>query len=105
MGVHQRLGVSQFAAIFQFEFCRIFVRFTSNAQDSLSIDSVVKDLNELKKGLIPKNEMEAMKIQKEKIEKQNSRMKTEIQAIEEDRKLYYNQFHQNVKELNHLKPP
>ena len=90
-------------SISQFEFCCIFSWFTSYAKNSLSIDSVVKDLNELKKSLIPKNEIEAIKIEKKKLEEENSRMKTELQSLEEDKKLYYNQFHRNVKELNELK--
>ena len=70
---------------------------------ALSIQSIIKDLQDLDKSLITKNELEAMKTKMKKLEDENSRMKTELQATEADRKLYYNQFHQNVKELNDLK--
>ena len=70
---------------------------------ALSIQSIIKDLQDLDKSLVTKNELEAMKTKMKKLEKENSRMKIELQATEADRKLYYNQFHENVKELNDLK--
>ena len=70
---------------------------------ALSIQSIIKDLQDLDKSLITKNQLEAMKTKMKHLEEENSRMKTELQATEADRKLYYNQFHQNVKELNMMK--
>ena len=69
----------------------------------LSIKSIIKDLQDLEKSLLMNNELEALKTKMKKLEDENSRMKTEMEAMEADRKLYYNQFHQNVKELNELK--
>merc|ERR1711917_89276 len=47
--------------------------------------------------------MQAMKSRLKMLEEENSRIKDELQATEADRKLYYNQFHQNVKEVCELK--
>ena len=69
----------------------------------LSIKSIIKDLQDLDKSLVTENEVEAMMTKMQKLEDENSRIKTEMEAMEADRKLYYNQFHQNVKELNELK--
>ena len=73
------------------------------SKSTLSIKSIIKDLQDLDKSLITKNEMEAMKAKMKKLEEENSRIKSELQATEADRKLYYNQFHQNVKENCELK--
>ena len=69
----------------------------------LSIKSIIKDLQDLDKSLITKNELESMKRKISELELENSRIKNELEATEADRKLYYNQFHQNVKELSAVK--
>ena len=69
----------------------------------LSIKSIIKDLQDLDKSLITKNEMEAINSKMKMLEEENSRIKAELQTTEADRKLYYNQFHQNVKEVCELK--
>ena len=73
---------------------------TSNlpvSKSPLSIKSIIKDLQELDKNLITKKELDAMKAKMKMLEEENLRIKAELQATEADRKLYYNQFHQNVK--------
>ena len=69
----------------------------------VSIRTIIKDLQHLEKNLTTKNELEAMKAKIKNLEDENSRIKIELQATEADRKLYYNQFHHNVKELNEMK--
>ena len=73
------------------------------SKPSFSIKSIIKDLQDLDKSLITKNEMQAMKSKMKMLEEENSRIKAELQATEADRKLYYNQFHQNVKEVCELR--
>ena len=73
------------------------------SKQPLSIKTIIKDLQHLEKNLTTKNELEAMKAKIKNLEDKNSRIKIELQAAEADRKLYYNQFHQNVKELNEMK--
>ena len=73
------------------------------SKSPLSIKSIIKDLQDLDKNFITKHELETMKIRLKKLEEENSRMRNELQATEADRKLYYNQFHQNVKELSEMK--
>ena len=73
------------------------------SKSNLSIKSIIKDLQDLDKNLITKNELEVMKAKMTMLEEENSRLKAGLQATEADRKLYYNQFHQNVKEVCDLK--
>ena len=101
------------------------------SRSTLSIKSIVKDfkksikdLQYLEKDLILKNELEAMKEKQKKLEEENSslktdildhsasteklrdeneRLKAELEATERDRMVYYNQYHQNGKEVGELK--
>ena len=75
----------------------------ANSKSPLSIKSIIKDLQNLDKSLITKHELDTIKNKMKKLEDENSRIKNELQATEADRKLYYNQFHQNVKELSEMK--
>ena len=79
---------------------------TSNlpvSKSPVSIKSIIKDLQDLDKNLITKKELDAIKAKIKMLEEENLRIKAELQATEADRKLYYNQFHQNVKENYDLK--
>ena len=101
------------------------------SRSTLSIKSIVKDfkksikdLQYLDKDLILKSELEAMKEKQKKLVEENSslktdildhsasteklrdeneRLKAELEATERDRMVYYNQYHQNGKEVRKLK--
>ena len=73
------------------------------SKPSLSIKSIIEDLQDLEKSLITRNELEAMKTKIKKLEEENSRINRELRETEADKRLYYNQFHQNVKELDEQK--
>ena len=101
------------------------------SRSALSIKSIVKDfqkslknLQDLDKSLTTKKELDVMKAKmkmledenaslkvdlesKQKINEdlqgENSRIRTDFEAAERDRKLYYNQYHQNGKEVLELK--
>ena len=101
------------------------------SRSKMSIKSIVKDfekslknLQDLDKGLISKSELEVMKEKLKKLEEENSSLKTdisdhltstqelrdenerlhaELEATERDRMVYYNQYHQNGKEVRTLK--
>ena len=70
---------------------------------SLSIKSIIKDLHDLDKILITKKEVGEMKMELKKLKEENARIKADLEATEADRMLYYNQYHQNGKELRALK--
>ena len=70
---------------------------------SLSIKSIIKDLQDLDKSLITKKEVGEMKMELKKLKEENARIKADLEATEADRMLYYNQYHQNGKELRALK--
>lgn len=73
------------------------------SRSALSIKSIIKDLQELDKSLITKKEFEEMKMELKKLKEENARIKADFEAMEADRMLYYNQYHQNGKELRALK--
>ena len=94
------------------------------SRSTLSIKSIIKDLQNLDKDLILKSELEAMKEKQKKLVEENSslktdildhsasteklrdeneRLKAELEATERDRMVYYNQYHQNGKEVGELK--
>ena len=101
------------------------------SRSALSIKSIVKDfqkslknLQDLDKSLTTKKELDALKAKmkmleeenaslkvdlkskqkiNEKLEGENAKIKADFEAAERDRKLYYNQYHQNGKEVLELK--
>ena len=73
------------------------------SRSALSIKSIIKDLQELDKSLITKKEFEEMKMELKKLKEENARIKADFEAMEADRMLYYNQYHQNGKELRALR--
>ena len=91
---------------------------------SLSIKSIIRDLQDLDKSLILKSELDAMKEKQKELEEENSslktdlldnlassqklrdeneRLKAEFEATERDKMVYYNQYHRNGKEVGELK--
>ena len=50
-----------------------------------------------------KKEFGEMKMELKKLKEENARIKADLEATEADRMLYYNQYHQNGKELRALK--
>lgn len=80
------------------------------SKPSLTIKTIIKDLQDLEKSLIKQNEVEAMMAKLKKLEQENQKLKTDLStkeiklaATERKRKLYYNLFHENVKVLAELK--
>ena len=97
------------------------------SRSPVSIKSIVKDfekslkdLQDLDKDLISKSELETMKEQLKKLEEENAslkddlesmqklrveneRLKAQVEATDRDRMVYYNQYHQNGKEVQALK--
>ena len=76
---------------------------TPASRSTLSIKSIIKDLQDLDKSLITKKEFGDMKMELKKLKEENARIKADLEATEADRMLYYNQYHQNGKELRALK--
>ena len=76
---------------------------TPASRSTLSIKSIIKDLQDLDKSMITKKEFGEMEMELKKLKEENARIKADLEATEADRMLYYNQYHQNGKELRALK--
>ena len=79
------------------------------SQPAMSLESLIKDLQDKEKILITKKELEAMKTKMNKLEKEKTKLKADLVAKtsalavkEEERLLYDRIFHQNVKELTKI---
>lgn len=91
----------------------------SQPATSLEIESLIKDLEDLKeeKTLVTKKELEAMKTKMYKLENENAKLKADLSSREadlaaknadivekeEERLFYVENFHQNVKELSKMR--
>ena len=68
----------------------------------VSIKSIIKDLQDLDKSLITKNQMDALNAQLIKLTKENEKMKSELETKDEKILRYKNLYHENLKELTEI---
>ena len=73
------------------------------SRSAVSLDSVIKDLQDLRKNWISKKEMEIMQAKMKKLESENTKLKTDLATKEEKRLRYYNLYHENLKEVTEMK--
>ena len=73
------------------------------SRSAVSLDSVIKDLQDLRKNWISKKEMEIMQVKMKKLESENTKLKTDLATKEEKRLRYYNLYHENLKEVTEMK--
>ena len=73
------------------------------SRSAVSLDSVIKDLQDLRKNCISTNEMEMMQAKMKKLESENAKLKTDLAIKEEKRLRYYNLYHENLKEVTEMK--
>ena len=73
------------------------------SRSAVSLDSVIKDLQDLRKNWISKKEMEIMQAKMKKLESENTKLKTDLSTKEEKRLRYYNLYHENLKEVTEMK--
>ena len=73
------------------------------SRSAVSLDSVIKDLQDLRKNWISKKEMEVMEAKMKKLENENTKLKTDLATKEDKRLRYYNLYHENLKEVTEMK--
>ena len=73
------------------------------SQPSVSLDAVIRDLQDLRKNWISRKEMDAMKARMKKLESENSKLKADLANKEDKRLRYYNLYHENLKEVTEMK--
>ena len=80
------------------------------SRSAVSFESIMKDLQDLRKNVATRSEIAALEAKMKKLGKENQKIKadllvkeTELAATEKKRKLYYNLFHENVKVVAELK--
>ena len=74
-----------------------------SSRSAMSLDSVIKDLQNLRKNWISKKEMEVMQAKMKRLESENAKLKTDLATKEEKRLRYYNLYHENLKEVTEMK--
>ena len=73
------------------------------SRSAVSLDSVIKDLQDLRKNWMSRKEIEAMQAKMKKLENENTKLKTDLATKEEKRLRYYNLYHENLKEVTEMK--
>ena len=73
------------------------------SRSAVSLDSVIKDLQDLRKNWISKKEMDLMQAKMKRLESENTKLKIDLANKEEKRLRYYNLYNENLKEVTEMK--